>query len=114
MTGKNSDETVDQPTVNLTNEQTKTPAVITENASVSNLLSMKECNVHIERLSTMMAVPAVVTNSNMTYNMRTRSPKAETSHRTSDHPHAIIDYSQFMSGNEDDTSPPHKHQAAQG
>ena len=106
MTVKNTDGTLDQPTVSTTTAQTKTPAVITENASVINSLLMKECNVHIERLPTMMAVPAVVTNSNMSYNMHTRPPKAETSHRTSDRPHAIIDYSQFMAGNEDDLTPP--------
>ena len=108
MTVKNTDETLDQPTVSTTTAQTEIPAVITENASVINSLPMKECNVHIERLSTMMAVPTVVTNSNISYNMCTRPPKAETSHRISDRPHAIIDYSQFMSGNEDDTSPPVK------
>ena len=105
MTVKNTDETLDQPTVSMTTTQMKTLAVITENASVINSLPMKECNVHIERLPTMMAVPAVATNSNMSYNMYTRPPKAETLHRTSDRPCAIIDYSQFMSGNEDDTSP---------
>ena len=104
MTIKNTDETLDQPTVSMTTAQMKTLAVITEN--VINSLPMKECNVRIERLPTMMAIPAVVTNSNMSYNMHTRPPKAETSHRTSDRPHAIIDYSQYMSGNEDDTSPP--------
>ena len=106
MTIKNTDGTLDQPTVSTTTTQTKTPAVITENASVINSLPMKECNVRIERLPTMMAVPSVSTKSNMSYNMCTRPPKAETLHRTSDCPHAIIDYSQFMSGNEDDTSPP--------
>ena len=108
MTIKNTDETLDQPTVSMTTAQMKTLAVITENASIINSLPTKECNVRIERLPTMMAIPAVVTNSNMLYNMHTRPPKAETSHRTSDHPRAIIDYSQFMSGNEDDTSPPYK------
>ena len=56
----------------------------------------------------MMAVPVVVTNSNtMSYNMHTfPPPKEQTLHQTSDHPHAVIDYSQFMSGNEEDTSPP--------
>ena len=106
MTVKNTDGTLDQPTVSTTTVQTKTPAVITENASVINPLPMKECNVCSERLPTMMAVPSVSTKSNMSYNMHTRPPKAETSHRTSDHPRAIIDYSQFVSGNEDDTSPP--------
>ena len=108
MTIKNTDGTLDQPTVSMTTAQTKTPAVITENASVINPLPMKECNVRIERLPTMMAVPSVSTKSNMSYNIHTRPPKAESSHQTSDHPHAIIDYSQFMSGNEDDTSPPNK------
>ena len=108
MTVKNTDETPDQPAVSMTTAQMKTPAVITENVSVIDSLPMKECNVRIERLPTTMAVPAVVTNSNMSYNMCTRPPKAETLHWTSDHPHAIIDNSQFMSGNEEDTSLPHK------
>ena len=99
VTIKNTDGTLDQPTVSTTTAQMKTPAVITENASVINSLPMKECNVRIERLPTMMAIPSVVTKSNMSYNMRTRPPKAETLHQTSD-------YSQFMSGNEDDPSPP--------
>ena len=106
MTLKNTDETLDQPTVSMTTAKKKTLADITENASVINSLPTKECNVRIERLPTTMAIPAVVTNSNMSYSMCTRPLKAETSHRTSDRPHAIIDYSQFMSGNEDDTSPP--------
>ena len=108
MTVKNTDETPDQPAVSMTTAQTKTLAVITENVNVINSLPMKECNVPIERLPTTLAVPAVVTNSNMSYNMRTWPPKAETLHRTSDHPRAIIDNSQFMSGNEEDTSPSHK------
>ena len=107
MTIKNTDETPDQPTVGMPTAPTKTPAVITENVSVINSLLTRECNVRIERLPTMMAVPVVVTNSNtMSYNMHTRPPKAETMHQTSDHPRAIIDYSQFMSGNEEDTSSP--------
>ena len=75
-----------------------------------NSFSTKECNVHIERLPRMMAVPVFVTNSNtMSYNMCTHPPlKAETLHQTSDCPHAVIDYSQFMSGNEEDTPPPWK------
>ena len=60
MTIKNTDGTLDQPTVSTTTAQMKTPAVITENASVINSLPMKECNVCIERLPTMMAVPSVV------------------------------------------------------
>ena len=61
MTVKNTDETLDQPTVSMTTAQTKIPVVIIENASVINSLPMKECNVHIERLPTTMAIPAVVT-----------------------------------------------------
>ena len=106
MTIKNTEVNLDQPAASTTTEQTKTPAVITENASVIYPIPMKECNVCIERLPTMMSTSAVATNSNMSYNMHTRPPKAETSHQTSDRPYAIIDYSKFMSGNEDDTSPP--------
>ena len=107
MTVKNTDETPDQPTVDMPTTPKKTPAVITENVSVINSLPTRECNVHIERLPTTMTVPVVVTNSStMSYNMHTHPPKAETMHQTSDHPHAVIDYSQFMSGNEEDTSSP--------
>ena len=106
MTEKETDVPADQPTVSTATVQMKTPDVITENAGVINLQPTKECNVRIERLPTTSAVSAVDTNSNMTYNMRTRPPKVEISHRTSDRLHARIDYSQFMSGTEDDTSPP--------
>ena len=72
MTAKNTDEIPDQSTVTMSIAQTKILAVITENASVMNSFSTKDCNVRIERLPTMMAVPVVVTNSNtMSYNMRT-------------------------------------------
>ena len=75
MTVKHTDETLDQPTVSTTTAQMKTLAVITENVSVINSLPTKECNVHIERLPTMMAIPTVVTNSNMSYNMHTKPPR---------------------------------------
>ena len=71
MTVKNTDETMDQSAVSTTTAQMKTSAVITENVNVIDSLLTKECNVRIERLPTMMAVPVVVTNSNMSYNMRT-------------------------------------------
>ena len=109
MTLKNTEEIPDQSTVTTSIAQRKTPAVITENASVMNSFSTKDCNVCIERLPTMMAVPVVVTNSNtMSYNMCAQPPKEQTLHQTSDHPHAVIDYSQFMSEKEEDTSPPRK------
>ena len=38
--------------------------------------------------------------------MRARPPKVVTPHRTSTRPHAIVDNSKFMTGTEDDTSPP--------
>ena len=106
MTIKNTEVNLDQPAASMTTVQTKTPVVITENASAINSFLTKECNVCIERLPTMTSTSAVVTNSNMSYNMCTRPPKAETSHRTSDRPRAIVDYSKFISGNDDDTSPP--------
>ena len=72
MTVKNTDEIPDQSTVTTSLAQMKSPAVITENASVINSFSTKDCNVCIERLPTTMAVPVVVTNSNtMSYNMHT-------------------------------------------
>ena len=109
ITIKNTDEIPDQSTVTMSIVQTMTLAVITENISVMNSFSTKDCNVCIERLPTTMAVPVVVTNSNtMSYNMRNTPPKDQTLHRTSDCPHAVIDYSQFMSGNEEDTSPPRR------
>ena len=80
MTVKNIDGTLNQPTVSTTTAQTKTLAVITENASVINPLPMKECNVCIERLPAMMAIPSVSTKSNMSYNIHTRPPKAESLH----------------------------------
>ena len=84
MTIKNTEVNQDQPAASTTTVQMKTPAVITENASVINPIPMKECNVHIERLPATMSASAVVTNSNMSYNMCTRPPKAETSQRISD------------------------------
>ena len=106
MTMKNTEANLDQPAASTTTVQMKTPVVITENVSATKPFQMKECNVCIERLPTTMSTSAVATNSNLSYNMRTRPPKAETPHRTSDQPHAIVDYSKFMSRNDDDTSPP--------
>ena len=105
MTTKNTQANLDQPAASTTTVQTKTPVVITENVSATKPFQTKECNVCIERLPTTTFTSAVATNSNLSYNMRTRPPKAETPHQTSDWPHAIVDYSKFMSGN-DDTSPP--------
>ena len=99
---------MDQPAASTTTAQTKTPVVITENVSATKLLQMKECNVCIERLPTTTPPSAIAANSNLSYNMHTRPPKAEIPHRTSDRPCATVNYSKFMSGNEDDISPPHK------
>ena len=84
----------------------KCPVVITENASVGNRDHMKECNVCIEQLPAMMSNPTLATNNSLSYNMRTRPPKVVTPHRTSTRLHAIVDYSKFINGMEDDTSPP--------
>ena len=108
MTIKNTEVNLDQPAVSTTTVQSKTPAVITENASATNSFPTKECSVCIERQPKATSTSAVGTNNNMSYNMCTRPPKAETSHRISDRPCARVDYSKFMSGNEDDTSPPCK------
>ena len=101
-----------EPTETLAAPQTKTktPAAITitENVSVTYSIQMKECTVSIEKLFATKSALTVVTSSNLSYNMRTRPPKAETSHRTSNQPLAVVDYSKFMSENDDDTSPPHK------
>ena len=106
MTTESTEATVDQPAVSTTTAQTETPVVITENVSATKPFQTKECNVCIERLPTTTSTSAVTTNRNLSYNMRTRPPKAETPHRTSDRLHAIVDYSKFMSENDDDTSPP--------
>ena len=108
MTTKSTEANLDQPAASTTTVQTKTPVVITENVSATKPFQTKECNVCIEKLPTTMSTSAVTTNSNLSYNMRTRPPKAESPHQTSDRPHAIVDYSKFMSENDDDTSPPCK------
>ena len=107
MTMKSTEANLDQSATSTTVVQTKTPAVITENVSATKPFQTKECNVCIEKLPTTMST-AVATTSNLLYNMHTRPPKAETPRRTSDRQHAIIDYSKFMSENDDDTSPPPK------
>ena len=108
MTTKNTETNMDQSAASTTTAQMKTPVVITENVSATKPFQMKECNVCIERLPTMTPPSAIAANSNLSYNMHTRPPKAEIPHRTSDRLRAIVDYSKFMSGNEDDTSPPRK------
>ena len=105
MTMKSTETNLDQFAAITTVVQTKTPAVITENVSATKPFQMKECNVCIEKLPTTMST-AVTTTSNLSYNMCIRPPKAETPRRTSDRQRAIIDYSKFMSQNDDDTSPP--------
>ena len=97
---------LEQPTASTRIVKVKSPVVITENASVSNPDQMKECNVCIERLPAMTSTPTFATNNSLSYNMHTRPPKVEIPHRTSTRPHAIVDYSKFMTGTEDDTSPP--------
>ena len=106
MNMKISEANLEHPVVSTTSVQVKTPVVITENASVSKPYETKECNVCIERLPVTMSTSASATNSCLAYNMRTRPPKAETPHRTSNRPCTIVDYSKFMTGTEDDTSPP--------
>ena len=101
-----SEVNLEQPIACTTSVQVKTPVVITENASVSKPYQMKECNVCNERLPATTSTPAAATNNCLAYNMRTRPPKVETPHRTSNRPHTIVDYSKFMTGTEDDTSPP--------
>ena len=97
---------LEQPTASTTSVQVKSLVVITENASVSNPDQMKECNVCIERLPAMTSTSTFTTNNSLSYNMHTRPPKVETPHRTSNQPCTIVDYSKFMTGTEDDISPP--------
>ena len=80
MTTKNTEANLDQPAASTTTVQTKTPVVITENVSATKPFQTKECNVCIERLPTTTSTSAVATNSNLSYNMCTRPPKAETPH----------------------------------
>ena len=101
-----SEVNLEQPIASTTSVQVKSPVVITENASVSNPDQIKECNVCIERLPAMTSTSTFATNNSLSYNMHTRPPKVETPHRTSNRPHTIVDYSKFMTGMEDDTSPP--------
>ena len=108
MTVINTDVNLDQPSASTSTAQTKTPDVITENESATKPSQTKGCNVCIERLPTMTPSTTTAANSNVSYNMCTRPPKAAIPHRTSARPRVIVDYSKFMSGNEDDTSPPHK------
>ena len=108
MNTNTSEGNLEQPTASTTSVQVKSPVVITENASVSNPDQMKECNVCIERLPAMTSTPTFATNNSLSYNMRIRPPKVETPHRTSTRPRTIVDYSKFMTGTEEDTSPPHK------
>ena len=106
MKTKISEVNLEQPIASTTSVQVKTSVVITENASVSKPYQTKECNVCIERLPAMMPTSAAATNNCLSYNMHTRPPKVETPHRTSNRPHTIVEYSKFMTGTEDDTSPP--------
>ena len=106
MNTKISEVNLEQPIASTTSVQVKTPVVITENASVSKPYQTKECNVCIERLPATTSTSAAATNNSLSYNMRTRPPKVETPHRTSNRPRTIVDYSKFMTGTEDDTSPP--------
>ena len=53
-----------------------------------------------------MSTPTHATKNSLSYNMHTRPPKMVTPNRTSTRPHAIVDYSKFMTGTEDDTSSP--------
>ena len=83
MTMKNTEADPDQPITSTTSVQTKTSEVITENMSANKLLQTKGCNVCIERLPTMTSTSAAASINNLSYNMHTRPPKAETPHRTS-------------------------------
>ena len=86
----------------------KVCVVITENASTTTTATQKECKVRLEKLQSKTSSFTTAANTNMAYNMRTRPPKSATSHRTSDRPRPKVDYSRFMVGDEDDTSPPRK------
>ena len=82
--------------------------VITENASTTTTATQKECKVRLEKLQSKTSSFTTAASTNVAYNMRTRPPKSATSHRTSDRPRPKVDYSRFMVGDEDDTSPPRK------
>ena len=84
-------------------------SVIPENVIAKKQLLMKNCIVHIERLHCSTAMlPITIPENNNSYDMHARPPKPPLSQQTSECPHAVIDYSKFMSGNEDDGSPPRK------
>ena len=104
----NIEENQSQQDIGTAATPSETLAVITENASTTFAATTKECNVRLVKLQTKTPAPATATNTNMAYNMCARPPKSETFHRTSERPHTKVDYSKFMAGNEDDTSPPCK------
>ena len=106
MNMNTGEENREQSTADTGIVKVKSPVVITENASVSDPNQMRECNVRIKRLPATTSTPTHATKNSLSYNMRTRPPKIVTPNRTSTRPHAIIDYSKFMTGTEDDTSPP--------
>ena len=106
MNTKVSEINLEQPVASTTSVQVESSVVITENACVSKSYQTKECNVRMERLPAMTPTFVSATNTSLSYNMRTRPPKVEIPHRTSNRPLTTIDYSKFMTGTEDDTSPP--------
>ena len=108
MNMNTSEENLEQSTADTGIVKVKSPSVITENASVSDPDRMRECNVCMERLPATTSTPTLAPNKSLSYNMHTRPPKVVTPNRTSTRPHAIVDYSKFMTGTEDDTSPPRK------
>ena len=110
MTVKNDKESPTLTTSKASQWKPNSASVITENVIANKQLLTKSCQVRIERLPVLTPVSTNATSDNSnSYNMCTRPPKEHLSHWTSEHPCAVIDYSKFMSGNEDDGSPPRKN-----
>ena len=97
-------------------EKTKSTATNTQsepNSTTSSLVITenvitKECKVSILRLPEHLQQNSTGRVDTRTYNMRTRPSSESITHRTSERPRNIIDYSQFMAETEEDTSPPRK------
>ena len=96
-------------TSQTTQKKPVTENVITENVLDKHQSLIKSCVVSIEPLKVPDSVTVgILSNNGNGYNMHNQPPKPQLAHQTSEYNCAVIDYSKFMSGKEEDSSPPQK------
>ena len=109
MTTDNNKAELTSSMSHATSKRPVTENVITENVLAKQQSLIKSCVISIEPLKVSNSVILDTwSNNGNGYNMCNIPPKPQLAHQTSECNRAVIDYSKFMTGEEDDSSPPRK------